>query len=86
LCILCQRACRNAQARISPNKKDDATTTAKQTGVHALPYFLVDVLNAVPRRNSVRARRSSHAFAAVEERNAIPTHTSDQDSVITSDA
>jgi hypothetical protein len=62
LCILCQRACRNAQARVSPNKKDDATTTAKQTGVDTLPYFLVDVLNAVPRRNSVRARRPSCAF------------------------
>ena len=55
LCILCQRACRNAQARISPNKKDDATTTAKQTGVHTLQHFLVDVLNGVPRRNLVRA-------------------------------
>ena len=49
LCILCQRACRKTQARISPKKKDDATTTPKQTGVHTLPYFLVDVLNGVPR-------------------------------------
>ena len=64
LCILCQRACRNAQARISPNKKDDATTTAKQTGVHTLQHFLVDVLNGVPRRNLVRALPALRAFAA----------------------
>jgi hypothetical protein len=61
LCILCQRACRNAQARISPNKKDDATTTAKQTGVHTLQHFLVDVLSGVPRRNSARARAGRRA-------------------------
>ena len=71
LCILCQRACRNAQARISPNKKDDATTTAKQTGVHTLQHFLVDVLNGVPRRNSGRALRSLPAFAASDAPNAI---------------
>jgi hypothetical protein len=58
LCILCQRACRNAQARISPNKKDDATTTAKQTGVHTLQHFLVDVRNGVPWRNS--SARAGH--------------------------
>jgi len=66
LCILCQRACRNAQARISPNKKDDATTTAKQTGVHTLQHFLVDALNGVPRRNSGRALRSLCAFTRGE--------------------
>src|SRR6478735_9996805 len=71
LCILCQRACRNAQARISPNKKDDATTTAKQTGVHTLQHFLVDVLNGVPRRNSGRALRSFPAFAASDAPNVI---------------
>ena len=86
LCILCQRACRNAQTRISPNRKDDATTTAKQTGVHTLQHFLVDVLNGVPRRNLVRARRPSYAFAAAEASNAISTHASDQDFIIASDA
>ena len=33
-------------------------TTAKQTGVHASPYFLVDVLSGVLRRNFVRALRA----------------------------
>ena len=60
LCILCQRACRNAQARISPKRKDDATKTPKQTGVHTLLHFLVDVLKSVPRKNSGRAPVIAH--------------------------
>jgi hypothetical protein len=79
LCILCQRACRNAQARISPNKKDDATTTAKQTGVHTLQHFLVDVLNGVPRRNLVRALPALRAFAASDAPNAIGPQARDQE-------
>ena len=61
-------------------------TTAKQTGVHTLPYFLVDVLNGVPRRNLGRARRYSHVFAATDVPIAISMLVSSQDSIITSDA